>query len=188
MSVVDRGLIVNRLSAVLGIDGRQIDSDLRRRVEAIAKSPSRDNGQPLGLSDALGDGLSAMAQREVLEVLLNEPRLFHQVTERITVDVFTVPLLRQFAETVFAWLDQAGPEISGRSLAKQILARTESVEIAKALSELTEVGERKGNYPSRMDGALRILAKVEPADTIQTIVPSPGRPASVGNRHKLGMI
>jgi hypothetical protein len=122
MSVVDRGLIVNRLSAVLGIDGRQIDSDLRRRVAAIAKSPSRDNGQLEGLSDALGNGLSAMAQREVLEVLLNEPRLFHRATERITVDVFTVPLLKKVAEEVFAWLDQAGSEISGRSLAKQILA------------------------------------------------------------------
>jgi DNA primase len=188
MSVVDRGLVVNRLSAVLGIEGRQLDEDLRRRVAAVAKGPSRDNVQPQGLSESLGNGLSAMAQREVLEVLLNDPRLFQEVHGRITVNVFTVPLLRQVAESVFAWLEKAGSEISAKSPAQQILARTESVEIAEAISELALAGERKGNYPSRMDGALRMLTPAEQAYAGQTIISNPGRPAPVGNRHKLGMI
>jgi DNA primase len=188
LRVVDLGLIVNRLSRVLGIDGREIYTDLRRRVEALAKGPSRDNVQPQGLSEALGNGLSAMAQREVLEVLMNEPRLFHEVRERITVDVFTVPLLRQVAEAVYAWLDQAGLEISGKSLAKQILARTESVEIAKAVSELAEVGQRKGNHQSRLEGALQVLTRAEPVDGRQAIADGTGRFVSVGNRHNLGMI
>ena len=188
MSVVDRGLVVNRLSAVLGIDGRQIDSDLRRRVAGLAKSPSHDNGLNQDLEEAMGKGLTAMAQREVLEVLLNEPGLFEQVSVRVATDAFTSPLLRQVAEAVYAWLDQAGPEISGKSMAKQILARTESVEIAKAVSELAEVGQRKGNHQSRLEGALQVLTRAEPVDGRQAIVDGPGRLVPVVNRHKLGMI
>jgi len=188
MSVVDRGLIINRLSTVLGIAGRQIDSDLHRRIEAIARSPSRGGGPQQGLHEALGEGLSAVAQREVLEVLLNEPGLFDLVNSRITVDVFTVPLLRQVAEAVFLCLEQAGSAIPGKSLAGQILARTESVETAKAIAELAEVGERKGNYPLRMDGALQMLARAEPVQAGRTIFTGPGKPHPVGNLHKLGMI
>ena len=187
MSVLDQGLIINRLATVLGIDRGQVGSDLHRRIEAIARGPSRGDGPQGSLHEDLGEGLSAAAQREVLEVLLNEPGLFDLASSRITVDVFTVPLLRQVAEAVFGCLEQAGEAIPGNSLAKQILARTESVEVAQAIAELAEVGQRKGNYPLRMDGVLKMLARAEPAQAVRTMFTSPGRPHPVGDLRKLGM-
>jgi len=161
MPVVDRGLIVNRLSAVLGVDGRQIDGDLRRRVEAIAKGPSRDKRPEQDPDEAWGKGLSVAAQREVLEVLLNAPGLFDRANGRLRADAFTSPPLRQIADVVFARLEQGGAEVSGESFAKQLLARTESVEMARAIAELAEVGEEKGNYESRLQGALQMLTRAK---------------------------
>jgi DNA primase len=178
MSVVDRGLIVNRLSAVLGIDGRQIDGDLRRRVEAIAKGPSRDKRPRQDSDEAWGKGLSVAAQREVLEVLLNEPGLFDRVSGRLFADAFTSPPLRQVADAVFARLEQEGTEVSGESFAKQLLARTESVEMARAIAELAEDGEKKGNYELKLQGALRVLTGARPALT---------RASIRGNPHAMGM-
>jgi DNA primase len=188
LSVVDRGLIVNRLSGLLGVDGRQIDAELRRKVEALAKSPGPNKGPHQVADEALGTGLSAVAQRELLEVLLNEPRLLDRAKVPLTVESFTSPVLRQVAEAVLAWLDQGEAAASGRSMVKQILARTESLEIAKAIAELAEIGERKGNYASRLDGALQVLIGIEPIRAGRTIGSEADRCASAGHRRRLGMI
>ena len=44
-----------------------------------------------------GQGLYAAAQKEILEVLLNEPGLFHAVEQDITEDLFDVPILSRIA-------------------------------------------------------------------------------------------
>ena len=188
MSVVDHGLIVNRLSVVLSVDGRQIAAELRRRVETLAKGQASRDSRQQGLDAGLGQGLSAMAQREVLEVLLNEPRLFEQVNARIATGAFTVPILRQVAEAVFQFMDQAGSAVSAASLTQHVLARTESVDLARVVSELAEVGEKKGNYESTLEVALQVLNRPEPANARQAVSAVPGRLTPVGNRHRLGMI
>ena len=71
-----------------------------------------------------GRGLFATAQREVLEVLLNEPKLFEIVKKEITADLFDVPILRQIAAIMFETLNTN----IDASLA-EMLAKTESVEV-----------------------------------------------------------
>jgi DNA primase len=167
LSVVDRGLIVNRLSSLLGIDGRQIDSDLRHRVETLAKNGDRDQQPRQEVEAVLGQGLSEAAQREVLEVLLNEPGLLEKSKAQLTPASFTSPVLRQVAESLLAWLQQAGTEVSDRSAVREILARTESLDTAKMVAELAEIGERKGNYESRLEGALRVMIGIQPVSAGQ---------------------
>lgn len=188
MSVVDRGLIVNRLSGILGIEGRQIDADLRRRVEALAVRSSRAKDVQAGPAETLDQGLVAGAQREVLEVLLNDPSLFVRVRSQITADSFTVSPLREVAAAVFARLEQAGSETSAQSLVRQVLARTESIEIAGIVSGLAEAGERKGNPLSRLEGAMEVLARAATGPARPSAAAGPGGRVSLGNRHTLGMI
>ncbi len=103
-----------------------------------------------------GRVLFATAQREVLEVLLNEPKLFEIVKKEITADLFDVPILRQIAAIMFETLNTN----IDASLA-EMLAKTESVELGSSLVELAQAGEEKGNFQARLTGALDTIDRYQ---------------------------
>jgi len=154
LSAIDRGLIVSRLSKIIGLDSKDINTELTKRLARVAKAASYNVENRKVQSIDWGQGLSATAQREILEVLLNEPKLFDVVKQKVTPDVFDVPILSQTATILFEALN-TGP---GISLA-QILARTESVEVSNCLTELARAGEEKGNFQPRLTGALDALER-----------------------------
>ena len=154
LSAIDRGLIVSRLSKIIGLDSKDINTELTKRLARVAKAASYNVENRKVQSIDWGQGLSATAQREILEVLLNEPKLFDVVKQKVTPDVFDVPILSQTATILFEALN-TGP---GISLA-QILARTESVEVSNCLTELARAGEEKGNFQPRLTGALDALVR-----------------------------
>jgi hypothetical protein len=104
----------------------------------------------------LGDGFFAVAQREILEVLLNEPKLFGIVKRKITAKVFDVPILRQIAAIMFEVLS-----INTEASLADILARAESVEAGSLIVELAQSGEQKGNFKSRLTGALDAVQRYQ---------------------------
>jgi DNA primase len=154
LSAIDRGLIVSRLSKIIGLDSKDINTELTKRLARVAKAASYNVENRKVQSIDWGQGLSATAQREILEVLLNEPKLFDVVKQKVTPEVFDVPILSQTATILFEALN-TGP---GISLA-QILARTESVEVSNCLTELARAGEEKGNFQPRLTGALDALER-----------------------------
>jgi len=121
-----------------------------------------------------GQGLYAAAQREILEVLLNEPGLFHGIERPITEDLFDVPILREIAAILFDIL-RSGEDFALRA----VLARTESVQLGDCIIELQEVGERKGNYGSRLLDALDALSRQKDrSGTVRTEEPGKGSDSS----------
>jgi DNA primase len=153
LSAIDRGLIVNRLSGIIGLEPKEINAELARRMRMAARAASYPdtNGaenQKIRSAD-FGEGLAAAAQREILEVLLNEPKLFELVKQEITAEVFDVPILSQIAAILFEILD-AETDVSLTA----VLARAESVETGSSIVELAESGAEKGNFQSRLRGAL----------------------------------
>ena len=160
LPAIDRGLIVNRLSKIIGADHREINAELSRRISRAAKAASYPDtigkqNQKVQSID-FGQGLFAVAQREVLEVLLNEPKLFEIVKQRITAELFDVPILRQIADILFQTLST---DINA-SLA-EILARAESVEAGSVIVQLAQGGEEKGNFESRLAGALNAMQRIQ---------------------------
>jgi DNA primase len=155
LSAIDSGLIVNKLSKTIGLTAQQINADLNRRMRRVSR-PAQDGGDRGNGVKAVdwGQGLDAAAQREVLEVLINEPGLLHASDLEISESLFDVPVLR---EAVRALLDAIG---SGEDFSlNSVLARTESVQVAECLVELQRVGEEKGNYHSRLRDAWEVLAR-----------------------------
>jgi DNA primase len=153
LSAIDRGLIVSRLSKIIGLDSKDINTELAKRMSRAAKAASYNVENRKVQSIDWGQGLSATAQREILEVLLNEPKLFETVKQKVAPEVFDVPILRQIAAILFEALNTD----AGISL-KDILAGTESVEVSSCLVELARAGEEKGNFQSRLTGAMDALA------------------------------
>jgi DNA primase len=158
---IDRGLIVNRLSKIIGTETKLINVELDKRITRVARSASysdtntaQNKNAPSRPAD-MGRGLYATAQREVLEVLLNEPALFDSVNKQITLQDFDVPILRQIADIVFETL-RADPDTS----LKEILAKAESVEAGGAIVELARIGEEKANFNSRLAGALDAMLRL----------------------------
>ena len=149
---IDRGLIANRLSKIIGLDSRQINAELSRRLTRATKNTSYNFESREARGVDLGQGLSAAAQREILEVLLNEPKLFELVKEKATAEFFDVPILRQIADILFETLNSdAEPSLAA------VLAKAESVEVGNVIAELAQAGEEKGNFQPRLIGALNAM-------------------------------
>ena len=154
---IDFGLRVNQISRIIGLDSKQINTELTRRARRAERAASyeRENQTVRGGID-YGQGLFAAAQREVLEVLLNEPKLFDLVRQKITAQGFDVPILGQIAAILFETLDA-----DVDAPLREILARTESVQVGNSLMELAQAGEEKGNFQSRLTGALDTIERYQ---------------------------
>ena len=155
LTAIDRGLIVNRLSKIIGIDTKEINAELSKRLRRAAKTASYNLENQKVPSSDWGQGLFATAQREILEVLLNEPKLFDIVKQKITAEVFDAPILRQIAAVLFETLSTE-PEASLAA----VLAKAESVEVGNAIVQLAQAGEEKGNFQSRLTAALDAMQRI----------------------------
>ena len=155
VSAIDRGLVVNRLSGMIGLDTRQIETELvtRMRSGASAPAPTQAQEEP-GYAGGMGQGINAVTQREILEVLLNEPRLYRSIQEEITVDTFDDPILKQVAHIYFELL-KTNPEANGTD----VLTRIESPDVSQVVAGLMLVGEQKGNFKLRIEGAIDLLKR-----------------------------
>lgn len=154
VSQIDRGLIVNRISKIIGLESKQINSELNNRLRQARRTASYNTNDKQIQTIDYGRGLFAIAQREVLEVILNEPHLFKFIKTKITPDMFNVPILGQIAELLFETLDA---DIN--TSLSEILTKVESVELGNAIVELGRTGEEKGNYQARLIGALKAIER-----------------------------
>jgi len=146
------GLIGTKLSRIIGLS----EQETRRQLERYARSMRRTRTLAVRnqkvVSVGAGYGKEAEAQREILEVLLNEPQLFGGVAGRIKVEDFGVAVYREIAEALFSALG----DDPGASLA-EVLARIESEEGGNKVVELEANGGRKGNFTRRLADALEVI-------------------------------
>jgi hypothetical protein len=102
----------------------------------------------------LGKGSFVEAQREVLEVLLNEPGLYRDVEGRVSVEHFEVGVYREIAEALFDFLGRGThPEL------RDLLTQIESPQGGEVVMELEESGGRKGNFEVRLNDAVETIAR-----------------------------
>lgn len=189
--VLDVGLRVNQISRIIGLDGREINVELNRRMRRAERTANYDRPERVAAKVDYGHGLVAAAQREVLEVLLNEPERFEDVRGKITAESFDVPILGQVAAILFEALAE-----NGEATLSTVLARTESVELGNCVMELAAGGELKGNYGKRLAGALGTMERcrttiengqAESAEDPKEFLRK-AREQAGKNRHNVGMV
>jgi DNA primase len=157
VSAIERGLIVNNLSRVMSLDAKEIHNELTRRSSrartASAYSGAADDSHtPLDL----GEGLSANAQREILEVLLAHPSMFDDIKDKISPQNFDVPALERVAQAVFQTLSE-----KTRASIQTICSAVEDPQLAGLMTTLEHEGAEKGNFSKRLADALAALEHVE---------------------------
>ena len=151
---LDCGLRVNQIAGIVGLDSDQINAEINRLIRRAQNAANYERGGQQAQRLDYGRGAVAVAQREVLEVLLNEPSLFESVRQKITVEVFDEPILRQIGEILFETL-----ELDSEAQLRQVLAGTESVQLGNCLMELAQAGHLKGNYKWRLNKALDAIER-----------------------------
>jgi len=168
ISPVETGIIVNRISSIVGLDKKQINRELNTRITRAARSASYSVENQKVTAINLGQGLFAAVQKEILEVILNEPRFYKQIKGKIEPDHFDVPLLKQTAQLLFQMCDTTADVTLDR-----VLASTESVELAMCITDLAQAGDEKGNLEKRLNDALAVFAR-----HTQKVAPPPADPDS----------
>jgi DNA primase len=163
-----KGLIVNKLSGIIGLSPNQINLELARLTARLARGGGFAVQNQKVVSVDLGRGLFARAQREILEVLLNEPGLFENVAGRTTAEAFDVPTLQEIAQVVFESLGR-----SEKAKLVELTGRLESTEAGAAIVELAQAGAEKGNFKERLEEALTVVAdhmeNIEKGKMMQTL-------------------
>jgi len=146
------GLIGNKLSRIIGLGEEQTKTELNKHIRRLDRSSVHKVPNQKVVVRGLREGLFAKAQREILEVLLNEPKLFEDVKGKVGVEDFDDDILGQIARVVFDSL--SGYE---EVTLAQLLSRLESVEAGGAIVEIAEAGAEKGNYKARLQQALDVF-------------------------------
>ena len=149
---ISRGLIVRRVSSLIGISGSDINKELAklgsRQQRSVVASVKNSRVTKVGLGEHYQD----KAIQDVLEVLLNEPSLFDRVSSLIDVSRIESPLLRQIATLLFEILEtQEKFEIT------DLLGRVEDVAISSTIVDLSYAGREKSNYLSRIESSLDVI-------------------------------
>lgn len=155
IAIIERGLIVNQLSNIVGLDSKKINGELNKKIAKIDRAGFRDESRE-NTQNGIDRNLYATAQREVLEVLLNEPGHFEIVQDsNITVGHFDVPILNEIASVLFKSLSA-----KANMSFTEILAQVESQQTAACIAELAQIGQEKKNFQARLADALGVMRRI----------------------------
>ncbi len=149
LSHIERGLYINRISSIMAIDAKDINTELNRRIGRTRTVSQIESRQP---SLDLGEGLSANAQREIIEVLLAEPKLFADAKKSISPEDFNVPAFQLIAEALFREL-----AVKPEATVNDICGCVEEPQVAGLIITLENDGLQKGNFSKRLADALIAL-------------------------------
>jgi DNA primase len=178
LSAIEKGLILNQLSGIMKLDAKEINTELIRRISraktASSYSATAADSQNTPLD--LGAGHLAGAQREIIEVLLAEPKLFRYVKNAISPRDFDVTALSKIAEALFRILPEK-PEAT----IKDVCGYFEDTRLAGLVTELENEAVKKGNFKQRLDDALSDIENNRRQKNKEALKP-------VADRRNMGMI
>ena len=148
------GMIVGKLSGLIGLSQKQVKDELGKHVQRFARNEvyTEQNRQVRAINR--GKGSFAEAQKELLSVLVNEPSLYDKVAGRVKAGDFDVPVYCEIAESLFCLLESgARPEL------RDILAGVESQDGGRVITDMEKEGLDKGNFQMRIEHAVGVIEK-----------------------------
>lgn len=168
---VRRGQLTQHIAHLLNLTAGELQQQMKRMAREIPRAsaggadqagPARMAPRQATTSAESMSGLG-LAQRHVLEVLLNCPDLFDHAAERLGPDDFIDDQMRTIAKVMW----QAG--LAGRHLMEDALATEEGSALSGVIAELATAGEKRGNYQNTLDGALEQIYESRRRQEMQDI-------------------
>ena len=172
MDSVSRTVTLGRLSELLGVSVSRVEEE----IAAIQKQKRRmqqpdDVDEHMGKAPEMSVNLALKAQREILEVLLEHPDCFQQISDRVAVNDFGPDeCTKELAEAIFDILSQNVPlQLS------LVYSRVESSQAAGLLTQLQTAAEQKTGLLDQLEGALRELENRRQDGRIQILKQQMGK-------------
>ncbi len=186
LNAIETGLIINRLSSILSMPAPAINAEVNKKLKAVRRTAAYQNKNRKVVSVDLGHGLFAAAQKEIVEVLLNDISLLTELDERIKPELFDVPILKKSAELIFE-IYKSNP----KAQLAQILTHIENAEFAGMITTMCEEGAKKGNFKKRLDDVTAILLekglKSEKSEKNRKNYEKIGQKSKKNNPYSIGM-
>jgi DNA primase len=154
VDAIMQGLIINRLSRILQIRPEDIRKEIEYRSVSSGRALINTIDNAMVSKVETGAGFGEKAQEEIIEAVLNEPRLFESAARKIKADDFDVPILRETWELI----EQTLAGSREFSLA-DLLGQTESTEIANLMVKLSDNGQTNETLRNRLAGAIEALSE-----------------------------
>jgi DNA primase len=155
---VAKGWIGNKLANLTGMKEYYAREEISRLFGRMEKNAGFAQANQQVVSLGPGTDIRAKAQAEILSVLLNEPKLYDSVRERIGLDLFTDPAYRPIAEALWSRMRE-GREVTEAGLLTEI----EDTASAAALVDLADIGRAKQRFADRLEDAVKTLETLDQA-------------------------
>jgi DNA primase len=153
-----RGQLAQHIGHILNISPADLQSQMRRMARLIPRSsapsaaaPSANQPSPSAQWIGPQGQPELLAQRHILEVLLNKPDLFEWASERLDISYFTDSNYQAIARSMW------NLGIAGRLCMEDLLALEELSSQARLIADLAIEGQRRGNYEQTLTGAVEHL-------------------------------
>ncbi len=150
---IQRGLIVNQVAKLLGLSADDIHRKLGLVTARTAKPAAGE--RPVRVVSVESPDAEAVATRELLEVVLNEPSYHATIGAAFDAELLGDDQLRRIGRYVLESLNR-----SGEQEVHELLAGIESVEDAQRVVDLQMAGQRRGNFAATVDGAVARIYQV----------------------------
>jgi len=140
---VRRGQLAQHIAHLLNVS----PTDLQQQMRRIARRFRRSD-RPREPDEGPGGAPPDLAERHIIEVLLNCPDLFDEASRNITPEDFSNQELRVIAEGLW------GMGQAGRLSLEELLACEKMSQQGGLLTDLAAAGESRGNFEATLAGAL----------------------------------
>jgi len=154
---VRRGQLAQHIAHVLNLPAGEVQQHMRRMGRAIPRAnPLPSDAQPgravpRHLPPAPGTNPTYLAQRHILESLLNAPDLFDSVVEQVGPVDFDDPALRWVAQEVW----NRGSR--GHLAVEELVACEALAELGALVADMIDAGSRRGNHEQTLRGAVEFM-------------------------------
>ncbi|MCD6364355.1 MAG: DNA primase [Planctomycetes bacterium] len=141
-----RGQLAQHIGHMLNVPPVELQQLMRRLTRRYRKGAGANRVEP-----ARRNVLDNLAERHILEVLLNRPELFDIAAERLTPDDFVDSDFRAVAGVL--WTLSA----DGRGDIEHLMASEAISDRGALLADLATAGEKRGNYEATLSGAIEAM-------------------------------
>ncbi len=157
-----RSSLAQHIAHIVNIPAIDLQQKMRQMGRTIRPSHTQTQNAPQTGAVRGTVGVSGNPEREILEVLLDNPELFDDVAERIDPNFFHDAMLKAIAERIW---DMG---LAGKLTLEDLMGREDMTSLGATLSEMALSGEKRGNHEKTLsDAVAAILDREEKRNYLQ---------------------
>ncbi len=142
---IRRGQLAQHIGHLLNVSPAELQQQMQRLARRVV--PGRGSREAPASPRQVRDP-SSLAQRHILEVLVNRGDLFEQVAKQLDLNDFTNEQYRRIAESL--WSEHSRGAVN----LEELLGSEELSDLGALITDLVSGGERRGNYEQTLSGAV----------------------------------